>query len=197
MKIQQAMFIWVLFVMEDTLRLTKIIKKSQKSQNRFCLSLLIILKGVMAGLLVGGQLTDYFATQLGFEFLSSYGGVKKTLFTETLIDSTFKFYTFGPALDFLATIPLTNKISLSPILGCAYKKPYIYRKPTNQQQRKIFKRIGFAFIPRAGFGLLFSTKDVRCLLKLLAELNNVFKYGNESVFDPSVFLGISGSYCFK
>lgn len=147
---------------------------------------------VMIGLLVGRQWMKYFATELAFEWLNSYGGSKRGLLTDELIETNCSFDTLGFGLDSMPMLPLSDDISLLGVFGIGYKKAYITAK-----KQKIFDWMGWKVIPRIGLGVVSDGVGPRAALKLLTELNNLFKSDNHQVFKPSFLFGASISLSFK
>ncbi|CCM10455.1 exported protein of unknown function [Cardinium endosymbiont cEper1 of Encarsia pergandiella] len=147
---------------------------------------------VLLGALVGRQWMQYFATELAFEWLHSYAGRKEYLFRSEPIKTDLSFYTLGFGLDCMPMLPVSDNISLLGVFGIGYKNANI-----TENKQKIFDLMGWKVIPRIGLGVVLDRVDARLSLKLLTELNNLFKDGNQSVFKPSFLLGVNLSLSFK
>ena len=131
-------------------------------------------RGVMLGVLLGRQWMDYLATELTFEWLSSYAGSKVIGFSSEPIKSEsikerkvlklssgphpitepikadLNFYTFGVGLDCMPMLPVSGNISLLIVLGIGYKKANIQAEEEEifEKEEEIFDSIGWKVIPR-------------------------------------------------
>ncbi|MGI2299746.1 hypothetical protein [Candidatus Cardinium hertigii] len=144
------------------------------------------------GALIGRQWVEYFSTELAFESLLSYKGIKQGLFTSESIETDLSFYTLGFGLDCIPMVPVSDDISLLAVLGIGYKKANI-----TIDKQKIFDLMGWKIIPRVGLGVVFDSTVTDISLKLLTEFNNLFKSDSHRVFKPSFLLGASCSLNFK